>query len=128
DALTGIEIVSGHPGVETGHIMGLAAHDVLARTATLLTAALDGATPRHVGDRSRATIASGWMLARFAAKSLLRAALGWPYRLCYFGPHWRTGWRVVDGPDVVDLRAHPAGGWHELPDDGMRFYADPFPI
>jgi hypothetical protein len=34
----------------------------------------------------------------------------------------------VDGPDLIDLRAHPNDGWRELPDDGVRFYADPFPI
>ncbi|MFD0936125.1 formyl transferase, partial [Methylobacterium trifolii] len=39
-----------------------------------------------------------------------------------------VGWRRLDGPDLIDLRAHPAGGWRVLPDDGRRFYADPFPI
>jgi hypothetical protein len=39
-----------------------------------------------------------------------------------------VGWRFVSDSDVIDLRAHPQGGWRELPDDGRRFYADPFPV
>ena len=128
DARTGVEIVSGHPGVENGLIMVLAAQDVLARTATLLRAAIDGAAPRHVGDRPYAVTTTPWRLARFAAKSLLLGAVGSLYRLCFFAPHWRVGWRVIEGPDMVELCAHPARGWRELPDDGVRFYADPFPI
>ena len=54
---------------------------------------------------------------RFAAKSLARAAARQLYRLCYNAPHWRVGWRFVDGPDVIDLRAHPKSGWRDLPDD-----------
>jgi hypothetical protein len=61
-------------------------------------------------------------------RSLASAAVKQLYRLCYYAPHWRVGWRCVDGPDLIDLRAHPNGGWRELPDDGVRFYADPFPI
>jgi hypothetical protein len=49
-------------------------------------------------------------------------------RLRYRQPHWRVGWRRLDGPDVIDLGALPATGWTDLPDDGTRFYADPFAI
>jgi hypothetical protein len=67
-------------------------------------------------------------VARFAAKSLARAAARRLYSLCYNAPHWRVGWRFVEGADVIDLRAHPKTGWRDLPDDRRRFYADPFPI
>jgi hypothetical protein len=46
----------------------------------------------------------------------------------YRTPHWRVGWRFVDGEGVIDSMQHPASGWHDLPDDGRHFYADPFPI
>ncbi|GLS44514.1 hypothetical protein GCM10007884_25020 [Methylobacterium brachythecii] len=29
---------------------------------------------------------------------------------------------------MIDLGTHPTNGWNDLPDDGSRFYADPFPI
>jgi hypothetical protein len=50
------------------------------------------------------------------------------YRLCYNAPHWRCGWRRLVGPDLIDLGRLPDSGWTVLPDDGRRFYADPFPI
>ena len=34
----------------------------------------------------------------------------------------------MQGPDLIDLRRHPPGGWTDLPDDGRRFYADPVAI
>src|SRR5262249_16450177 len=45
-----------------------------------------------------------------------------------YAPHWRVGWRFVEGPDVIDLLALPQVRWRALPDDGLHFYADPFPI
>jgi hypothetical protein len=50
------------------------------------------------------------------------------YTLCTYAPHWRVGWRFVDGWDTFDLLAWPAERWNILHDDGLRFYADPFPF
>jgi hypothetical protein len=122
DAATGAVIVSGHPG-----IMTLAYRDLLARTTMLIVAALDGAAAR-IEANARANALDISTVARFAAKSLARAAVRRLYLLCYNAPHWRVGWRFVDGDDVIDLRAHPKSGWRDLPDDRRRFYADPFPI
>jgi hypothetical protein len=127
DAATGAEIVSGHAGTETAGIMTLAYRDVLARTTMLVIAALDGAAARHAG-RAPASALDTRTVAQFAAKSLARAAVRRLYGLCYNAPHWRVGWRFVEGADVIDLRAHPKNGWRNLPDDRRRFYADPFPI
>jgi hypothetical protein len=33
----------------------------------------------------------------------------------------------VDGPGLIDNPLDPASTWQVLPDDGRRFYADPFP-
>ncbi|MBX9934340.1 MAG: formyl transferase [Methylobacterium sp.] len=63
-----------------------------------------------------------------ATKMLVWGILRRIYHLCYRAPHWRVGWRRLDGPDLIDLRAHPPSGWHDLPDDGHRFYADPFAL
>ena len=124
---SGAVVANGHPGTESGGVLTLAYRDMLARTATLIVAALDGSNPRL--DASRPAGRPGTTdVARFAAKSLARAAARKLYGLSYNAPHWRVGWRHVDGPDVVDLRAHPPSGWHDLPDDRRRFYADPFPI
>lgn len=128
DAATGAVTASGHPGTESAGVLTLAFRDVLARSATLIVAALDGVRPGLDNEPQQAAPMTNGALAKFAAKSLARAAVRRLYQLAYNTPHWRVGWRFVDGPDVVDLRAHPASGWHDLPDDRTRFYADPFPI
>jgi hypothetical protein len=128
DLETGAEVISSRPGAENNQILLLAFEDLLARTATLVTAALDGASGGHCGEAAPAVAASTRAALAFAARSLASAAVKRLYLLCYYAPHWRVGWRWVDGPDVIDLRTHPSGGWHELPDDGVRFYADPFPV
>ncbi len=128
DAANGAEIASGHPGTETSGILVLAFQDVLARTATLVVAALDRTAARKVAEAPRPAPVNARAVARFAVRSLSGTLASWLYHLCYNAPHWRVGWRYVDGADVVDLRAHPLGGWRDLPDDGRRFYADPFPV
>jgi hypothetical protein len=107
---------------------------VLARTSTLVVAALDGAAalapvempidPRaaFVAPKRRTSVPAA------AFKQIARKAARRIYTLCCHTPHWRVGWRKTSGADLFDLRAHPTSGWIDLPDDGRRFYADPFPI
>jgi hypothetical protein len=128
DAVSGAVIIAGHPGTESAAVLTIALRDVLARTATLVIAALDGALARQVEGNYEAAALSTRAVVTFATKSLARAALSRAYHLCYNAPHWRTGWRFVEGADVIDMRAHPPGGWNDLPDDRHRFYADPFPF
>ena len=110
DGATGAVVVSGHPGTETAGIVRLAYRDLLARTRMLIVAALDGGAAR-IDAHAQASPLDTSMVARFAAKSLARAAVRRLYLLCYNAPHWRVGWRFVDGADVIDLRAHPESGW-----------------
>jgi hypothetical protein len=128
DASSGAEIVTGHPGTESAGVFVLAFEDVLARTSTLVIAALDDAGARHVDEAPRATTLSTKSVARYAVRSLAMAIVRRLYHLCYNAPHWRVGWRFVDGDDIIDRCALPSGGWRNLPDDGLRFYADPFPV
>ena len=108
--------------------------DALARCITLLLAALDGgARSLPVTEEDPAVPAT---LDRLATKGLARQAATMLagkvasrlYHLCYLAPHWRVGWRRLSDRDMVGLRNHPGAGWRDLPDDGLRFYADPFPI
>ncbi len=128
DAHTGREIVSGRPGTEQGVVLADAFADIMARTATLIVAALDGAGTCYSEERFVAENATAAAVAKFAVKSLRRHALSYVYRQVFYAPHWRTGWRFVEGADVVDLRDHPPSGWQNLPDDRLHFYVDPFPV
>jgi hypothetical protein len=63
---------------------------------------------------------NGYSAARAAAKAI--------YRLCFYSPHWKVGWRFVADQDVWDR--HDLGGtpWRTLPNPAFRFLADPFPV
>lgn len=41
---------------------------------------------------------------------------------------WKTAYRFIDGPGVVETRHLGGAPFSFLEDDGQRFYADPFPI
>ncbi|MEE7485160.1 formyl transferase [Methylobacterium oryzae] len=82
----------------------------------------------RLGSDYRGSIALSFEDALTRTTLVARSLVGRLYRLCYHAPHWRTGWRTLRGPDLIALGGHPAGGWQVLPDDGRRFYADPFPL
>lgn len=121
---------AGRPGTERHGSVLTAFEDALARSVTLILAALDGESPMldaKTDPLSLPQLTTPELAARLSRK-LAGAVVRHLYRLCFRAPHWRVGWRRLDGPDLIDLRAHPQAGWHRLPDDGLRFYADPFPI
>jgi hypothetical protein len=132
-------VVAGRPGSEQPGTAAVAYGDVLAGLATLLLAALSGgglAAPAAdpAAARDAAAPGAGGRAARPPAVAAVRKTVGavarHGYRALYRAPHWRVGWHFVDPgePDVLDTLAHPRTGWHDLPDDGHHFYADPFPF
>ena len=66
--------------------------------------------------------------ARFGARNLVRLCASRLYHLCCYAPHWRVGWRFVDGPGVLERGDLSGPGWNVLADPGRRCFADPFPI
>ncbi|MCJ2125807.1 formyl transferase [Methylobacterium sp. J-077] len=131
----GVPVAVGRLGAESHTVMLVAFEDYLARIITLIAAALDGAASPRLPDGSEAPLQPGSRfdlgglgVSRRAVSGLARQIARRLYALCFHSPQWRVGWRRVVGPDLIDLRRHPAGGWTDLPDDGRRFYADPFAI
>ncbi|WP_375464139.1 formyl transferase [uncultured Methylobacterium sp.] len=126
-------VASGRVGTERRGIILTSFDDALMRTVSLVAAALAGRDQGGLDPvRSRTSLAPaclppGRVLAR-TGRMLAHAIAQRLYHLCYNAPHWRVGWRRLDGPDLIDLRRHPGTGWRDLPDDGRRFYADPFPL
>lgn len=134
-----IEIVAGdglvaaaRPGSENNRLPPAMLEDLLSRLATLVVAAVRGnrlrlpALPEPAGPPP-APAAPDRSL-RTSLKAAARATADRAYRRLFHAPHWRVGWRRLDGPDLFALRDHPASGWRVLPDDRTRFYADPVPI
>ncbi|WP_324381428.1 formyl transferase [Enterovirga sp.] len=128
----GAVVASGRPGSEVPGCLPIAFEDILMRTATLIVAALSTPGARPAGPVGRAGAPGPHLtmprLAVLTGRMLVRAIVTRLYRLCFRTPHWRIGWRRLDGPGLIDLRALPPVQWHRLADDGRRFYADPFPI
>lgn len=123
----GLVVASAHPSDENAAGLSGALDTVMARTLTLLVAILAGrpseaASPAQVVARSprspAAHVLSG--LASGLAREL--------YRLCCYSPHWHVGWRFVDGDDVWQRGDLAGNGWSVVPDPGVCFYADPFPV
>jgi len=130
----GRTVACGRLGTESSGNARGALDDMLARTTTLILAALAGGAralpdlPEDDTGPGAPEAPSRPAIALRAGRRMVRSAIRRAYRLCYHTPHWRVGWRRLDEPDVFALRDHPASGWQTLPDDGSRFYADPFPI
>ena len=128
EATTGRSIASARPGSENVGVIVAAFEDCLDRTTTLLLAAINGAATAPSFEEMASARAGCAITAKVAARSLSRFVKHRLYRLCCRAPHWRVGWRFVDGPDVIDLARHPQHGWKTLADDGFHFFADPFPL
>jgi hypothetical protein len=62
------------------------------------------------------------MIGRASGRAIAKTA----YRLCFYSPHWRIGWRFVTADDVWDR--HDLGGtpWQVLPNAAFRFLPIPF--
>ncbi|MDE3177535.1 MAG: formyl transferase [Pseudomonadota bacterium] len=126
-------IAVARPGTDAPGLVKTAFEDMLARVATLIEAALDGAAatppPAIPGEPAQAfdaaALAPRKWLAR-AARTVKSRAMRAAYTTLCHAPHWRTGWRRSVSGLAADGRL--GAGWTDLPDDGKRFYADPFPV
>lgn len=124
---TGRIRAQGRPGSELPGLYATALADLSAGVVALIVGAVAGrpfappADALRVPGRPRSMVQVG---VRRVAGALVRGA----YSILYRAPHWRVGWRSIDGVGAIVQDSLPQGPWHDLPDDGRRFYADPFPF
>lgn len=85
-------------------------------------------SPRRAFERPPARPAAGRRPAAFFARAMAHEALRRIYHLSCHSPHWRVGWRLHDGPGVLETGSLSGLRWQVLPDLGDSFAADPFPI
>lgn len=77
--------------------------------------------PAHPFTLGRGIVLSLCNLSTKIAARLKRQAL--------IGEHWRVGWRRLDsGQSVIERLCLPSSPYQIIPDDGRRYYADPFPF
>lgn len=127
DAATGALLVEGLPSFEAADGLTGALEAVYSRIGALLEMAL--ATPsRHAETATSRSERRPRTPAAFAMCNFAHECARWLYHLCCHSPHWRIGWRFVDGPGVIESGALSGNKWRALPDEINSFAADPFPI
>ena len=116
------------PSVETAESLAEAYESVVARVSTLVlsmpTKVLYTNTPAAVHAAPTGVGAA----IRYISRDLAFSALKRLYRVCTWAPHWRVGWRHVNGSGVLDRGDIGGTPWRNIPDPGIRFLADPFPV
>jgi hypothetical protein len=131
DLATGEPLVEGRPGSEYPGSFATAYDETMARVVELVGLSLDGRRLRLPEEAASPAPPFGWPSRRDLRERLVRTVvsdgLHRAYRALYRAPHWRVGWRLVEGPGVLESGSL-GGGWSVLPDDGYHFYADPFPV
>jgi len=127
--LDGGLVASAAPMVDKRFLVSAGLDDVLARAVTLtlstvarFAAGTLGATIPRPPAAGRTPSFIGPYLTS-ALPRLLRETLR---RTRFQFAHWRVGYRFIDGPGAE--RGRLGDGWIVLPDDGQRFFADPFPF
>lgn len=118
---------TGRPGSETPGLLATALPDLGAGVATLVLGAITG-SPFSAPLQDRTAARRPRSYAELAVRRVLGRTIRVAYRFAYRAPHWRVGWRRSTGPGSITAPALPSSGWHDLPDDGLHFYADPFPF
>lgn len=113
----------GRPGTELPGMLALS--EVAAATATLIVGALAGSPFVSPAPESAKT-SKPLPFSVFAAREVAATATRLIRRLFGRRPRWRVGWRFSNGPDLISTGKIPSTGWHDLPDDGRHWYADPF--
>mgnify|MGYP001765462681 CR=1 FL=1 len=122
----------GLASLETATGLGGAIESVTARLTTLLVArvgAILAGRDRPAPPIIPAVAARrGGDVARLAAASLAGSLARALYRLSCWAPHWRVGWRMLDGPGIAETGDFSGPSFGVVADPGHRFFADPFPM
>jgi hypothetical protein len=121
-------VAEGRPGSETPGVLATALDDTLAGCIQLIEGAVRSSPFAAPAPACSDGAAEPPSLLRHAARQTVRAAAHRAYRALYRAPHWRIGWRWTDGPGLLVEPGELPAGWNDLPDDGLHFYADPFPF
>lgn len=129
------KIAHAAPMVDSRLSIARGLDDILARALTLLEAEADrilkgGMATAAADDMDPMTDnpTAGRMVGAFMFSTLPRQIGGTVRRLAYNVHRWNVSYRFHNGKRVADNGLMAGEPWRTLPDDGQRFYADPFPF
>ena len=126
DAGSGSVVAAGLPSLEAADGLTGGLESVFSRLVTLIEKAL--LSPPCAIERPRAIERRANGAAGFFLRSLPRHVAREIYHLCCYSPHWRVGWRYVDGPGAIETGSLGGARWRIMRDRDLAFAADPFPI
>jgi hypothetical protein len=127
DVTRGEVVARGMPSAENAAGLSGALDTTMARTVTLVLAALKGGVSgQDVAARTatRKPASAAPHVLKGLASHLVREI----YRLCCYAPHWHVGWRFVDDEGVWQRSDLSGPAWKVIADPKVHFYADPFPV
>ena len=121
---------TGLPALEHPHRFKDSANRVAARVNDLVARAVADIAAGRTAPPMTASAASIHIGAgdalRFAMSALAGRVAARLRKLCEDGESWRVAWRRHGGDSIQRTFAWPSAGLSILPDDGKRYYADPF--
>jgi hypothetical protein len=122
-------VAQGAIGLRDRRILSFGLNETFARVTSLLVRVLrdlrDGVHPAAIPDapglsspNSPLVFAVGALAEKIVANLLTRNSVS--------AGHWRVAYRRLQGEGVIETLQWPPTSWSILPDDGQRYYADPF--
>lgn len=126
DAADGSIVAAGLPSLEAADGLTGGLEAVFSRLVTLAEQVLR--SPRRQCERPRSVLRRPEGAAAYLMRSLAQNCARKIYHLCCYSPHWRVGWRFVDGPGVLETGYLAGPRWRVLQDRELAFAADPFPV
>ena len=132
DAMGARIVASGLPAVENRHSLSRSLGQIFARSASLLLRALrDFQRGRILSGTAGSAIAGvplpPLFLFPFVAGALASKVANRLTRIARLSDHWVVGYRLGAGNKLWDrFKWEAPNTLFRLPDDGARFYADPF--
>jgi hypothetical protein len=110
--------------VERPRVLCKAMDNIGARLETIFVKAVTDIASGRTLSGDAGTLASPSMVG--LASAIAQRARTALTSLASTPPHWFVGWRRVNNDRIADTMQMPRQEWTRLPDDGARFFADPF--
>ncbi len=134
--LDGTKVGHAAPMIDSRVSVARGLDDVLARAMTLLVDAAErfmaghlATSPAPAAEAARPLAAEGrGMAGTYVLSALPRQLSAMCRRMVVYPFHWRVGYRFRGETNVAGSGLMAGEPWRVLPDDGQRFYADPFPF
>lgn len=120
-------VARGRPSLEGTRSIAEGYEIVAATVADFLLRVLDGSAPSLLTEEDYQS-APSTTVPEYLLRKMRGLAISRIYKLCCHSPHWRVGWRFVSDQDIWDRMDLGGVPWNTIPNPGLRFLADPFPL